>query len=302
MAADMSAVSNYKLQTTDYKLVAIVGETASGKSSLAMNLARQFHGEIICADSLTVYRGFDVGTAKPSEKDRVEVAHHLLDIADPAKGFSVAEFKPQAERAIKAVQARGKLPIMVGGSGLYVDSVLYDYRFSSFADTDERDVLNTMSLAELTKIAHGRGLTTAGTDMLNPRRVMRLIETNGASAYRSEMRPQTCVLGLTTDRGVLKVQVKTRLETMLSKGLEDEVKSLAKRYGWDCEPMRAVGYREWQAYFAGQATYDETIASVEAATMRLAKKQRTWFKRNNSIQWISDPSQAVEIVTTFLNK
>jgi len=137
---------------------------------------------------------------------------------------------------------------------------------------------------------------------LNPRRVMRLIETNGASAYRSEMRPQTCVLGLTTDRGVLKVQVKTRLETMLSKGLEDEVKSLAKQYGWGCEPMRAVGYREWQAYFAGQATYDETIASVEAATMRLAKKQRTWFKRNNSIQWISDPSQAVEIVTTFLNK
>jgi tRNA dimethylallyltransferase len=297
-----SQTTNYQLPTTKSPLVVIVGETASGKSALAMEVARRFNGEIICADAMTVYKGFDIGTAKPSEKDRADVPHHLLDVADAAEGFTAAEFKQLAEQAIADISARGKLPILVGGSGLYVDSVLYDYRFSALPNTYERDVLNTMSLAALCDLAQQRGLDLSRVDTANPRRIIRLIETNGEPAKRSSLRERTCVIGLKNERALLASQVKTRVAAMLETGLAEEVKRLSGRYGWDCEPMKAIGYREWQAYFEGQASLEDITARIITSTMQLAKKQRTWFKRNNSIQWVTDPSSAVDIVTTFLNK
>lgn len=283
-------------------LVVIVGETASGKSALGMELAERFGGEIICADAMTVYPGFNIGTAKPSETDRAKVPHHLLDIADPAQGFSAAQFKQEAERAIADILARGKLPIMVGGSGLYIESVLYNYQFNVLPNTGERDVLNTMSLAELLVLARERGLDTTGIDAANPRRVMRLIETNGLKAVRSDLRENTCVIGIRTNREQLESRVKRRVEAMLTAGLEVEVTELAERYGWGVEAMKSVGYREWRTYFEGNASLTETVEQIAQSTMQLAKKQRTWFKRNNSIHWITDPSEAVDIVTTLLNK
>ena len=286
---------------THCKLVVIVGETASGKSALAMDIARRFNGEIICADAMTVYQGFDIGTAKPSENDQAEVPHHMLDVASPTTGFSAAQFKAQAEQAIHAISARGKLPVLVGGSGLYVDSVLYDYAFLPSPNIGERDVLNTMELADLLTLAHDRGLDTSSVDTANKRRVIRLIENGGAVARRAPLRPQTCIIGLRTERDNLESQVKKRVTAMLEAGLEDEVRGLAGRYGWDIEPMKSIGYREWREYFAGQADSHETQEQIVRSTMQLAKKQRTWFKRNISIQWVHDPSNAVDIVTTFLN-
>ena len=286
---------------THCKLVAIVGETASGKSALAMDIARQFNGEIICADAMTVYQGFDIGTAKPSENDQAEVPHHMLDVASPTTGFNAAQFKAQAEQAIHAISARGKLPVLVGGSGLYVDSVLYDYAFLPSPNIGERDVLNTMQLADLLMLAHERGLDTSGIDIANKRRVIRLIENGGAVAQRAPLRAETCIIGLRIERDSLESQVKKRVTVMFEAGLEDEVRALAGRYGWDAEPMRSIGYREWREYFAGQADLHETQERIVRSTMQLAKKQRTWFKRNISIQWVDDPSNAVDIVTTFLN-
>lgn len=286
---------------THCKLVVIVGETASGKSALAMDIARQFNGEIICADAMTVYQGFNIGTAKPSENDQAEVPHHMLDVASPTTGFNAAQFKTLAEQAIHAISARGKLPVLVGGSGLYVDSVLYDYAFLPSPNIGERDVLNTMQLADLLMLAHERGLDTSGIDIANKRRVIRLIENGGAVAQRAPLRPQTCIVGLRTERDSLESQVKKRVTAMFEAGLEDEVRGLAGRYGWDAEPMRSIGYREWREYFAGQADLHETQEQIVRSTMQLAKKQRTWFKRNISIQWVHDPSNAVDIVTTFLN-
>jgi tRNA dimethylallyltransferase len=286
---------------THCKLVVIVGETASGKSALAMDIARRFNGEIICADAMTVYQGFDIGTAKPSENDQAEVPHHMLDVASPTTGFNAAQFKTRAEQAIHAISARGKLPVLVGGSGLYVDSVLYDYAFLPSPNIGERDVLNTMKLADLLMLAHDRGLDTSGIDTANKRRVIRLIENGGAVAQRAPLRPQTCIIGLRTERDSLESQVKKRVTAMFEAGLEEEVRSLAGRYGWDAEPMRSIGYREWREYFAGQADLHETQEQIVRSTMQLAKKQRTWFKRNISIQWVHDPSNAVDIVTTFLN-
>lgn len=294
--------TNNKLPISDSQLIAIVGETASGKSALAMEIARRFDGEIICADAMTVYRGFNIGTAKPSETDRLAVPHHLLDIADPAQGFNVAAFQQLASRAMADIWSRGRVPILVGGSGLYIDSVLYDYELQPSPNIDERDVLNTMELAELLALALSRGLDISGVDVRNKRRVIRLIENGGIASARAPLRPHTCIVGMHIERNELESRVKQRVESMLVAGLENEVRGLSEKYSWDSESMKSIGYREWREYFAGQQSLDETEERIIRSTMQLAKKQRTWFKRNNSIQWVADPSIAVDIVTTFLNK
>ena len=283
-------------------LVVIVGETASGKSALALELAERFNGELICADSWTVYRGFDIGTAKPTAQEQARVPHHLLDIADPREGFSAVIFQRLAKEVIADITARGKLPILVGGTGLYIDSILYDYGFLPPSDPALRAELSALSLAAVLNRADELGLDTTGVDTRNKRRVIRLIENNGLQPTKHELRDNTLVLGLQVPRDELRARVTARVDTMLAAGLENEACELAGLYGWDAEPMKGIGYREWQPYFAGTQNLDETRERILKATMDLAKRQRTWFKRNNGIQWLSDRSYAVDIVTTFLNK
>ncbi len=283
-------------------LIAIVGETASGKSALAVEIAKQFDGEIICADSRTVYSEFDIGSAKPSNLERAEVPHHLLDIADPSGTFTAGVFQQIAQTTISAIAARGKLPILVGGTGLYIDSVLYSYEFPEPPSPELRAELAVMGLDELLERAKQQGIVTDGIDTHNKRRVVRLLENGGVQPAKQPLRPNTLLLGLTVPREVLRARVEKRVDDMLAAGLEFEVQKLAKQYGWDAEPMKGIGYREWHGYFAGTQNLDETRAQIVAATMGLAKRQRTWFKRNSSIQWLNDRSKVVEIVTTFLNK
>jgi len=283
-------------------LVAIVGETASGKSALAMDLAQKFSGEIICADSWTVYQGFDVGTAKPSLQDRTLVPHHLLDVADPNDGFSAAIFQRMAKAKIANIHERGKLPIMVGGTGLYIDSVVYDYSFLPPSSPALRQSLNEMSLDEVLSKAEGLGLDMTGIDLRNKRRVIRLIENSGVRPTKQAMRENTLMLGILMDRESIKARIESRIEHMFDIGLESEVRMLTERYGWDVEPMKGIGYREWREYFAEDQTIEETHERILKASTDLAKRQRTWFKRNRSIQWVVDRSNAEEILTTFLNK
>lgn len=283
-------------------LVVIVGETASGKSSLAMKLAERFDGEIVCADAWTVYGGFDIGTAKPSKKDREAVVHHMLDVADPAEGYSAAMYKEAAEGAIADIHARGTLPILVGGTGLYIDSILYDYGFLNQADSSEREELKGMSLEQLLGHAHELELDLSSIDIQNKRRVIRHIENRGVRPTRGKLREATLIVGLRSERESLAARIETRTDAMLGAGLEQEVRNLSGRYGWGIEPMKGIGYREWRGYFAGSQTLDETRQEIIQNSLQLAKKQRTWFRRNNSIHWVNHPSNAVEIVTTFLNK
>lgn len=289
-------------------LVAVVGETASGKSALALELARRFNGELVCADSWTVYKGFDVGTAKPSTEERREVRHHLLDVADPKQGFSVVEFQRLANEAIADIQQRGKLPIIVGGSGLYIDSVLYNYQFLPAPPASLRQELNQLSLQGLQRRAHEQGLDTAGIDMRNKRRIIRLIENNGLQPSKGELRDNTLLLGIAVDREHLRERVARRVDAMLTAGLEQEVKQLADRYGWEVEPMKGIGYREWYPYFNPEANSKQDVAQTReriiSSTMGLAKRQRTWFKRNDRIQWLQSPNtmaSSVELVTTFIS-
>ena len=282
-------------------LIVIVGETASGKSALAMELAERFNGELICADSWTVYKGFDIGTAKPSAEDRARVPHHLLDVADPRDGFSAVLFQKLATQSIVDITSRGKLPILVGGTGLYVDSILYDYSFLPPSEPELRAELNAMTLEQVLDRADELELDTTGIDLRNKRRVIRLIENNGVRPGKHELRGNTLVLGMKVEREHLLERITQRVDAMLAAGLENEVRELAERYGWDAEPMKGIGYREWQQYFAGTQDLAETRERIIKASMDLAKRQRTWFKRNNGIQWVSDRGYAVDLVTTFLN-
>jgi tRNA dimethylallyltransferase len=285
-------------------LIVVVGETASGKSDLAMRLAEQFYGELIAADSWTVYKDFDIGTAKPSKLERAKVPHHLLDVADARGGFSAAVFQELAQPAINAVSARGRLPIMVGGTGLYIDSVLYHYSFLEQPSPELRQELNSKSLQELLEAANIKGLDTASIDTRNKRRVIRLIENEGQLPTRKELRPNTLILGLRVPRQELEARIRQRVEAMLEAGLEFEVQALSGKNGWDAEPMKGVGYAQWREYFAGSQTLEQTRDKIIKATMDLAKRQRTWFKRNKSIHWIDTPvnwQNVVDTVTTFLD-
>ncbi len=286
------------------KLLVILGETASGKSDLAMRLAEQLQGELICADSWTVYKGFDIGTAKPTTEDRTRVPHHLLDVADPAVGYSAVVFKRQAEAAIADIAGRGKLPIVVGGTGLYIDSLLYDYSFLPPSDPALRDELNAMSLPELLQRASDMGLDTDGIDLRNKRRVIRLIENDGVRPSRQPLRENTLIIGLQRPLEELRTRIVARIDAMVENGFPAEVRRLGEEYGWDCEPMRAPGYRAFTDYVKGSISLEAAKERFRQNDLQLAKKQRTWFKRNKSIHWLSTPvdyAHIDELVTTFLN-
>lgn len=284
-------------------LLVIVGETASGKTALAIRLAQEFNGEIICADSWTVRRGVNIGTAKPTAEQQALVPHHLLDVVEPDEDFTAAVFKRLANEAIDDIARRGKLPIMVGGTGLYVDGVVYDFGFLPAGGQGVREALNTLSIPELLAQIKDLGFDLGTIDMRNKRRLIRLIETKGALPTKKDLRPNTLILGMRTDRETLTKRITERVDAMLAADLEAEVHDLVERYGWDCEALKGISYAQWRGYFEGLETRDDARQKIIKATLDLAKRQRTWFKRNKSIQWLNTPVKwlsVVDLVTTFL--
>lgn len=282
------------------QLVVIVGETASGKSALGMELAQIHYGEIICADSRTVYKGMDIGTAKPSLSDQKMVKHHLLDEVLPSEKFNVAEFKRLATVAIKDISGRGKLPIMVGGTGLYIDSILFDFQFRKPANIEMRKQLENMTVEELHTEINKLNLEPPNNPQ-NPRHLIRTIEASGELSARSELRANTLVLGLSVESEVLKTRIHDRIIDMVELGLADEVAMLASRYPANTEALQAPGYKSFMKYIASESSLEEVTAAFEQYDLRLAKRQRTWFRRNKSIQWISDYDEAKSLVQKFLS-
>jgi tRNA dimethylallyltransferase len=280
-------------------LVVILGPTASGKTNLALELADRLHGEIICADSRTVYKGMDVGTAKPSTEEQTRVRHHVLDLIEPGQPFSVADFKRLADDAIEDIQSRGKIPFLVGGSGLYIDAIVYNFSFTHEADPALRKKLEKLSIEELQhKIMKNK--LELPKNAQNRRHLIRTLETDGAAPVMHE-RANTLLIGLEVEPSKLRRRSMARTDVMFAGTLVAEAKQLAEKYGWDIEPMKAPAYRAARQLIEG--TVDETGAKELCITydMQLAKKQRTWFRRNKSIQWVDDPRKVVDIVTTFLN-
>jgi tRNA dimethylallyltransferase len=266
-------------------LVVIVGETASGKSAFAMELAESNGGEIICADSRTIYKGMDIGTAKPTPDEQQKVPHHCLDLVSPDQSFTAADFKAHAAAAIDDITNRGKLPIVVGGTGLYVDAILYDFTFRAPADKSLRAELNALNVSELQKRLAEQGIPLPNNP-LNPRHLIRALETGGEPAGRKPLRANTLILGIDPDRDELRVRIERRVDAMIEAGLEQEVRGLSDRYGWDVPPMQTIGYQEWKAYFSGTQSLEQTREFIVRATAAYAKRQRTWFRRNKSIHWL----------------
>jgi len=282
------------------KLLVIVGTTASGKSALAIRIASNCGGEIISADSWTVYKHFDIGTAKSTITQQKAVKHHLIDVRQATDGFNAPMFKEMAQKAVKDIQSRCKLPIMVGGTGLYIDSVLYNFGF--LPNSAERQNLDKLELDRLIGLAKARNIDLSGVDIRNKRRVIRAIEAKGEKPTKGSLRPHTLIVGLKLENGEFRRNIERRMMHMLESGLEQEVKYLSDKYGWDIEPMKGIGYREWRGYFQGTQTLDETKRRIISSTMNLAKRQRTWFKRNADIQWFASSEAAYSYITKKLQQ
>jgi len=282
-------------------LIAIVGETASGKTALAIELAQQYNGEIIAADSRTVYRGLDIGTAKPTLAERQRIPHHLLDVIDPNETFSALQFKDLATKAISDIRSRGKVPFIVGGTGLYVDALLYDFQFNTPPDYQLRSHLAQLDVNELQEKVMELDIAMPQNSR-NPRHLIRAIETGGAQAMRRELPPNTLILGLTIDRELLRDKVSKRIDKMVDAGLVDELVKAVTQYGWDAPGLQAPGYKALKGYIEGSSTLDEAKALFVQNDMQLAKRQRTWFKRNKDIHWICKKEESVDLITTLLNK
>ncbi|HIA92352.1 TPA: tRNA (adenosine(37)-N6)-dimethylallyltransferase MiaA [Candidatus Saccharibacteria bacterium] len=284
-----------------HPLIVIVGETASGKSGLALELAGLFDGEIVNADAWNVYTEMNIGTAKPSDVERSTIKHHIIDIKNPNDDYTVAEFKTDALESIKDISSRGKLPIMVGGNGLYVDSVLFDYSFLPPGEPGERERLNKMSIEELLQIIELKKYSLVGIDIRNKRRLVRLIENKGKLPEKKDMRKDTLVIGLRISRTKLRNNIENRVEEMFRRGLRKEVDALVAKYGWEPEAMKGIGYYEFKQYYQGEQSMTKTKQRIVSSTLKLAKRQRTWFKKNQNIEWIEHKEQAFEKVRSFLN-
>ncbi len=280
----------------------VIGETASGKSDLAFKIASQFNGEIVCADASTIRRGMDIGTAKASLLDRNKIPHHLLDIVEVDEPFSVAQFQKLAKEVILDIKKRQKLPIIVGGSGLYIDSLIYNYNFlpKNIANQSRSD-LNKLDLDQLTQIISQRKLSLNGVDTKNRRRLIRLIETNGQTVHSNQLLADYLIIGLKIDKKQLELRLRKRLDKMFRAGLEEEVRQLSQTYGWQNQALEAIGYREWQDYLSGLISKEQLYEEIIKNSLHLAKKQRTWFKRNKDIIWFNHPvnwQDIVKLITT----
>ncbi len=277
-------------------VLAVVGATASGKTALSIALAKALGGEIISCDSMQIYRGMDIGTAKPSEEEKEGIPHHLIDIVEPSESFSVADYAPLAAKAIEDITSRGKLPIFCGGTGLYLDAVLTANEYSEAASdpalreelTREAEEKGALDLWERLKIEDAA--SAEGIHPNNVKRVIRALEIKLLTGIpksewdrRSRLAPSpynSVVLGLSyPDRTVLYERIDRRVDIMVEAGLVDEVRALVEsgRLPRSSTAAQAIGYKEILSYLDGEISLAEAVETVKTATRRYAKRQITWF-------------------------
>lgn len=270
-------------------LIVIVGPTASGKTAAAIELAKKVGGEVICADSRTVYREMDIGTAKPTMRERQGIPHWGLDLVNPNERFTAADFKEYAQQKISEIRQRGRLPIVVGGTGLYVDGIIFDYQFGGDVDITIRTQLEQLSVQELQLYCVKNNILLP-ENRLNKRYLIRAIEQKSINKKRqNEPIPNSIVVGITTDKFELRNRIYTRFEQMFSQNVVEEAIKLGKKYGWDGEAMTGNIYRYIRRNLeqGKRAVTKEDIEALTMIDMRLVKRQLTWFKRNPFITWAS---------------
>ncbi len=283
------------------KLVTILGPSASGKTGLALELAQKYHGQIICADSRTIYRGMNIGTAKPTVEQQQRIKHYLLDIVDLDQAYSAKDFKIAADAAITSIRRSGELPFLVGGSGMYIDAVLFDYKFRSprlYPDVN----LDGKSLVELIEIATTKyPQEIAQIDTKNRRRVEQLILKGPAKDDdRRQQKIDSLVLGLSPNLPQLKQNIEVRTDCMLNNGLVQEAERLRGQWGKDNIMLQTTGYSAILRYLTGEMSLEQARWQIIADTLALTKKQMTWFRRNKFISWVQNGAEAEKLIDSYL--
>ena len=292
------------------KLIVIAGTNASGKSGLGVKLAEKYGGEVVSADSRQVYRRLDLGSGKITKEEMRGVPHHLLDVKEPGEFFSMADFQRLAYAAIDDILARGKIPFLVGGTGLYVDSVVQGYELSDKEpDLALRAHLETFDTPALYAMLREK-LPDTAIDPKNRNRVMRALERLDADDYhpgRRSPRYETLMLGVTWDRETLKQRIDERLEKRLGEGMTNEVQRLLDD-GVSEEFLKKLGleYRYLTRYLLGEISYDQMVLELGNAIKRFAKRQMTWFRHEENLHWLdmgADPvAQASALIDNFLTQ
>lgn len=269
------------------KIIAVVGPTAVGKTALGIELAKRFNGEIISGDSQQVYRHLDIGTAKATLEEQAEAPHHLIDVREVDEAYSAYDFVKEASAAIEDITSLGKLPIIVGGTGLYLQSLLEGYHLGGQVNQEEvlayRQELEQLADAVLfDKIAE----QDIEIPELNRRRAIRALElaTFGQDLENKETPYDALLIGLNDDRQVLYERINHRVDVMVEKGLLDEAKWLYDNHR-DVQAARAIGYKELFPYFAGQASLEESVDKLKQNTRRFAKRQLTWFRNRMAVSF-----------------
>ena len=301
------------------KLVAMGGPTCTGKSELAVIVAERFGGEIVNGDSLQVYRYFDIGTAKPAADARTAVPHHLIDIIGPDEEFNAALFRDRADRAIVDISARGRLPIIVGGTGLYLKALFYGL-FPAKRDDALREKLggdyarDPISFYEkLKEVDPAYALRISFRDRIRAVRAMEiyLLEGKPFSELEKEHgfrepRYDICNIGLMAGRGELYRRIDDRVLAMLARGLVEEVKSiLARGYARELKPFSSIGYREVLHYLSGSIGYEDMVKDIQKNTRHYAKRQFTWFAKEKDMQWFEYPRELdgiIDRISGFVNR
>lgn len=285
-------------------LCIIVGPTSIGKSDLAIDLAQKHNGEIISADSMQIYKYMNIGTAKVREEEMKDIPHHMVDIIDPDEGFTVSDFKHMAKKHIKEINSKGRLPIVVGGTGLYINSLVYNLDFAQIPPNEElrmeyEDKIekfgNEYLHNKLMKIDKSSGEKISIKDKKRIIRALEIYDSTGRtmSEYNKNFRVMNedynlLYIALDMDRAKLYERINNRVDIMLEKGLIDEVKSILEMgYNKDLISLKAIGYKEIIMYLENEISLEEAIELIKKASRNYAKRQLTWFRRDHRIKWIN---------------
>ena len=293
------------------QVVVIVGPTASGKTALSVELAKRIDGEIISSDSMQIYKDMNIGTAKVTKEEMQGIRHYLVDFVSPDKRYTVSDFKKDCTNAIEEILAKGKTPIVVGGTGLYVDSLIYGIEYSEMKfDEEYRNKLMKQAedpeeLAKLWNFANEIDAESMKKISKNDKkRIIRVLEIYKATgktkteleilSRKKESKYQFKIFGVTMERSLLYDRINRRVDIMIENGLEQEVKNLISQYHEFPTALQGIGYKEVIEYFDGDISREEMIEKIKQESRRYAKRQLTWFRRNNQIIWLDSYENSIQ--------
>ncbi len=285
------------------KIIVILGQTASGKSDLAVEVAKKYEGEVVSADSRQVYRGLDIGSGKITQEEMQSIPHHLLDVADPQEVFSAHDFQKHGKEAIQKILAKGKLPIICGGTGFYIESLIYETNFSNIAMNKKlREKYEKLTLREIQELFQNKyPKEVEKVDMQNKVRIIRALEICKALGHIPKLKQkktyEILFIGTLFEKEVLKERIKKRLLTRFDEGMIDEVKELHE-YGVSYERLNSFGleYRHIANFLQGKISKENMTEELYRDILHFAKRQMTWFKRNKNIHWFNPQTQKKEIM------